>query len=383
MRAQKRLHSLSPQDSQPGERNPFYMPKKRLATNSGTTTSRVTRSTTQASTTTSGTGEVRPGLVTQGERPITSMMDIIHKVSCGLCGTDVGDESIVWTCCSKAYHPTSACTGLKPLSIQCLREEEDSAISYTCTSCRCAPSRVAGSSSSNMQGSDGEWKVAVGQVLEIVKSLASNMNALSASVSSVLNNSQNAGLQDRTETPTIRSESGISRNDLYTEMWEFEERKKRASSVIVRGIQANNITDFADKFRVVFQFLLGLEPQISNIYCISADKKIYRVTFKEKATRVNIMNVARNLKDNGEHKHIFISRDLTFSQREEIRSRRARRPGRPGTQPGAHESGESARNSNQPLTGANSEPVRANQSSTPDPLPDPRVREQGTEPSFL
>ena len=380
MRTQKRLHSLSPQDIQPGERNPFYMPRKRPATNTGITTSRVTRSTTQASTTTSEIGEVRPGLVIQGETSTTTMMEILQKVSCGFCGADVSDESIVCTTCSKIYHPTSACTGLKPLSIQCLREEEDSAISYTCTSCRCSPSRVTGSASSNIQGSDGEWKVAVGQVLEIVKSLASNMNALSASVSNVLNN-QNAGHQERAEAPTVQSESGISRSDLYAEMWEFEERKKRASSVIVRGIQANNATDYADKFKVVLQFLLGSEPQVSNIYCISADKKIYRVTFSDKATRVNIMNVARNLKDSAEHKHIFISRDLTFSQREELRSKRARRQGRPGIQPNAHRDGESTHTSNQPLTGANSEPVQTNRNRTPEPLPDPGAGE--VEGSFL
>ena len=367
MSQQKRPHSLSPQDVPPGERNPFSMPKKRAATNNTVATSRVTRSTTQAAA--SETGQVRPGQVVRGESPITTMAELVNKVSCGFCGADVSDESIVCTCCRKAYHPSTSCTGLKPLSIQCLREEEDSAIAYTCTTCRCIPTRVTGTTSSSSQNSDGEWKVAVGQVLEIVKSLASNMNALSASVNNVLNSSQGAGQQVSPEPPAPRSESAISRNELYTEMWEFDERKKRVSSVIVRGIQANNETDFLDKFREVVQVLLSASPQISDTYCISAEKKNFRVTFRDKATRVNIMSVARNLKDSPEYKHVFISRDLTFSQREEIRSKRDKRSSRPTTQRDAQGSGESHRNTNGTLTGANSVPVSTNLSSVPDPPP--------------
>ena len=140
-------------------------------------------------------------------------------------------------------------------------------------------------------------------------------------------------------------------------MWEFEEIKKRASSIIVKGLDANNIHEFNDKFRVVYQFLLHSSPQITSTYCIDGAKKIYRVTFQNKTTRVDILREAKKLAESS-HKDIFLSRDLTYTQRQEMKARRAARTGSQQRNQANRENASGSRNANQgPLTGSNTEPL--------------------------
>ena len=364
--AQKRLHSLSPQDKPPGELNQYQMPRKKQVIENSALSTRVTRSAlASVSATTVGTAESALGQARKGE--VVSMASLINKVSCGLCGTDVSDESITCVLCSKSYHPTTVCTGLKPMTIQCLREEEESAISYTCTSCRCSPSRV---SSSPGAGNNGEWNIAVGQVLEIVKCLASNMSQLSTTVNRLLEDKEAATVQAHASDrimPAI-SETVVSKQDLYTEMWEFEERKKRQNSVIVRGTGCNTIDEFSDKFRLILQFLLQSNPRIASTHCICPDKKIFRVTFVDKATKVNLLTAAPNLMSSPDYKRTFISRDLTYAQRQAAARTRASKR--------AQQQGESSHSQTDqpphpPLRGANTEPLGASSSTvrTGDPPP--------------
>ena len=82
------------------------------------------------------------------------------------------------------------------------------------------------------------------------------------------------------------------------------------NSIIVRGTGAESTSEFTSKFRLVSQFLLSSNPQITTIHCICPDKKLFRVSFEEKSTRIEIMKEAHKLKDSTEYKNIFISRDL-------------------------------------------------------------------------
>ena len=325
---------------------------------------------TTRSRTTSESNQVGLG---QATNDIIAMEELITRVSCGFCGTHIEDQSISCSSCTRKYHSSSQCTGLKPLTVQCLREEEDTALQYTCTHCRCRPLPTGSAGTSD----SGEWREAVGQVLEIVKSMASNMADMSRSVNMLL---QNAHVPKNSETcpaatqvPQVSGDTPISRNDLYAEMYEFEERKKRVSSVIVRGTNANSVPDFTAKFKLVYESIMHSAPHIANVHCINAESKLFRVTLTDKNARVQLMNVARNLKDIPEHKNVYISRDLTKVQRTEIAAKRASRPQRPPREAGGSATGEASNSANGtvPVSGSNATPisnpavVNGRQGSTP------------------
>ena len=143
------------------------------------------------------------------------MASIIERTSCGICQGQVGEDAILCGTCSQAHHPSPQCTGLKELTLQCLREEAG-AIQFKCTSCRCA---ITGNSDRDGAGPNGEWKAAVGQVLEIVKALAGNMNQMSLQMSTILEERRAVPpIQQTTPTAVVSNEAPMSRKDLFAEM---------------------------------------------------------------------------------------------------------------------------------------------------------------------
>ena len=164
--------------------------------------------------------------------------------------------------------------------------------------------------------------LAIAQVFEIVKSLAINVAQLTSQVGILLNNSN--GSQQIGNQHTSHSPSGsITRDNLYVELREYEERKKRSNSIIVKGTGAQNNTEFSTTFGNVCQYLLGATPVVKDIFCISSERSMYRVTFQNKDDKVAIVPLAKNLKDNPEFSRIFINCDLTYLQRQELISKRA------------------------------------------------------------
>ena len=120
----------------------------------------------------------------------------------------------------------------------------------------------------------------------------------------------------------------FSRSDLYVELREYEERKKRVKSITVNGIGASNDLEFSEQFNNVCQTLVNNSPTISDIHCINSDKCIFRVTLEDKDARIAILSSAKNLKNHPNFSRIYISRDLTYMQRQElIRKRTSRRAG--------------------------------------------------------
>ena len=156
----------------------------------------------------------------------------------------------------------------------------------------------------------------------------------------------------------MSNEAPMSRKDLYAEMWEFEERKKRATSVIVRGTGSNNVGEFTDKFKLLHQFLLNSAPRIANVHCISTESKLYRVTLDSKESRATLMKETSKLKDRPEYKDIYISRDLTLAQRNDMKAKRAARPRGQNREPDSRTTSGVSISRSQPLSGSNMEPIR-------------------------
>ena len=238
------------------------------------------------------------------------------STNCKFCNLGLNQETITCDRCQHEFHPSGNCTGLKPLTIRAILEEGSDGIKFVCVACRCAPGTTQ----------NGEWKEALGQVFELVRTLSIGVANLTETVNKVLANSTQAShmAAEASDPPITNSNpnTALEKKDLYTELWEFEERKKRLSSVVVRGISANNNTEFSDQFKAVYRHLLSTEPSIEAVHCINQQNKMYRVKFTDKSQRVGIMQKARDLKDS-EYRNVYIARDLTLAQRKEIAARRA------------------------------------------------------------
>ena len=287
------------------------------------------------------------------QEQVRTMSSFIQSI-CYMCNGLVSEGPIKCGSCTKIFHPSSQCTGLKPSTIQTLQEEDGVALQYRCTACRCQP--VA--SGIETEGGDNGWRTAIGQVLEVVRSLATNMNQMSETINNVLHAQQNAAQTQPGPNIQTGEEAPVTRKELYSELFEFEERKKRVSSIIVRGTEANNIAEFTTKFKSVHQHLLNVDPQIADIHCISQANKMFGVTYTDKASKVQIMSVAKNLASSAEYRNVFISRDLTLAQRNAIKASRAQRPGNRRRRSDRPPDGAPNRDNSRPrLSGSNTVPL--------------------------
>ena len=84
---------------------------------------------------------------------------------------------------------------------------------------------------------------------------------------------------------------------------------------MVKDTAVQNDIEFSTTFYNVCQYLLGARPVVNDVFCISRERSMYRVTFQNKDDKVAIVPLAKNLKDNQELSRIFINRNLTYLQR--------------------------------------------------------------------
>ena len=156
---------------------------------------------------------------------------------CGVCSGPLLEVVVTCSRCTTGFHPVNGCTGLSPNAIHCIVNESQSGIQYVCTGCRCVPS-------SGVVDPGG-----LSQIYIMIKSLASSVATLTSQVSNMVSNSNNT-------LPASASASGPalpSSSALYAEFREFEERKKRVSSLIVRGF-GEIIQEITDKSYTRLEF---------------------------------------------------------------------------------------------------------------------------------
>ena len=238
---------------------------------------------------------------------------------CGICNFNVGDDAVGCDVCSNWFHPTPLCTGLKPEAIDIIMADPDSGVFYKCNICRCSglSSQSPGAVRSSQTGLSDP--ITASQLFEMIKSLTMTVTNLANQVS-VLTSREQIGRQDHVE----RSDGMISREELYSELWEFEERKKRRESLIVRGTNAQNSSDFSRCFEEISTHLTGTAVVPDEIHRIGSGSStpLYRVKIRDSAVRMRLLSSARDLKSSDQFKDVYINRDLTFKQRSDLRARR-------------------------------------------------------------
>ena len=226
---------------------------------------------------------------------------------CGMCNsTDpVSDEGIGCDKCDLWFHPDPSCTGLNQQAIDTIKEFGGDGIAFICCKCRVSQ----GQTSSVHDGGS------IDQLFCVVKSLAESVAGLTGQVQTLL--------QHQAQVQT--NPQNFQREALYTELREFDERKKRRDSLIVRGVDVASETEFVTLFGRVSNVLTGNSLRPEAVHCINPEVGLYRVKVPDFKARKALLQNSSKLKEVNDFKDIYISRDLTYNQRQERRAARATR----------------------------------------------------------
>ena len=207
------------------------------------------------------TGQVSPPVrrVTRSTSQISasSESDAIADPSqgtlCGLCSstTDfVGEDGIGCDYCPSWFHPTSQCTGLDVHAIRCIQGDGGNAIRYCCTTCRCTNPPPKSNSGFGVSGSAVPDSATISQLFLVVKSLAESVASLTGQFQRTQQGNVTMGASSQNIT-------GVQRESLYTEFWEFEQRKKRRGSIFVKGLVTDTEASFRTSFSSLSQEITG------------------------------------------------------------------------------------------------------------------------------
>ena len=222
---------------------------------------------------------------------------------CGLCNAVVGEDAVGCDRCDRWYHPSVMCMGIPESVIDNIRSYGGEGVSYICTVCRSGSSSAGDSQAS-----------ALGQLLLTVAKLCENVHKLTDKVDGLLSGGVGA-----VGAPTSDQLNVL----IAEECREIEERKKRASSIVIRGVDARTPATFGPIFRAVSSELVGSPVQLADIVCINADRVLFRAKIMDAEARRKILDSARNLKNSTQYSSVYINRDLTYKQRQTLISRRA------------------------------------------------------------
>ena len=223
--------------------------------------------------------------------------------SCGLCSAPVGEDGIGCDRCDRWYHPSVLCMGIPENVIENIKSYGGDGVSYICTVCR-----------SSSPGAGDPQASAIGQILQTVAKLCENVQRLTEKVDGLLSGGQGAVYAPTSDQLNVL---------IAEECREMEERKKRASSIVIRGVNARTAAAFGPTFGAVSSELLGSPVQLTDVVCIDADRGLFRAKISDTEIRRKLLDSAKNLKNSTQYSSVFINRDLTYKQRQTLISRRA------------------------------------------------------------
>ena len=110
----------------------------------------------------------------------------------------------------------------------------------------------------------------------------------------------------------------------------MEEVRKRRTSIIVRGIEADSLATFRSIFDQVTAHLVGSAVPFSDTVCVSREKRLFRIKVNDDKARKNLLDNAKLLQ-NSTFPDVYINRDLTYKHTQEFRARCMQRNGRAST----------------------------------------------------
>ncbi|KAK4313912.1 hypothetical protein Pmani_014774 [Petrolisthes manimaculis] len=190
---------------------------------------------------------------------------------------------------------------------------------------------------------EGVFVSAFNQLFLTVKKLCETVKSLSRQVATMTGvvGSGPAGTSPTLVGSSFREGNDSIRVMIREEAREMEERRKRKQSIIIKGFQAQTVDELIPVFNEVSTFLLGGRVPLTDIFCISKEKHIFRAKIEGDETRKNVLDNARKLHGSS-NSDIYMNKDQTYKQRVAIRIRSNLQNGATGlSRPYALHSGQS------------------------------------------
>ena len=281
-----------------------------------------------------------------GRRSQTSrggkMSGASNTYPCGNCSKSVvgAESSIACDMCDRWYHGTEACTGMSRVLIEEILKSGGNRIRFSCPHCE---SNGAPVSSSENIGQVQALSDMVNKLFTTVSDLSSQVAALVIKLREVRDH-----IASNKSTSPLPCDPAQLQEIVQMETRELHEREKRKDSIIIRGIPLDTVQP---EFNRIVSFLC---PNLDSI--ILSDV----VPIKHNLLRAKILNHQHRLELLAQTKKlagscfssVFISRDLTFKQRSQLKVKRGGGSGSGGGVPVASSVPVGTRNTGAPQEAA-------------------------------
>ena len=261
---------------------------------------------------------------------------------CVSCSKDVGDAAIGCDKCEHWVHGTEMCSGLPQRVIDTIMEYDGRGISFVCTKCRITRES---STSNNAQPLMVEL---VTQIFQQMKGLCNTVQNLMDQVKTLSSKPPPSSAPAPT-APSLPSKPTQEeyRASIRKEVQEMNEREKRRSSIIVKGLSANSPRDLAQQFSQLTQEVMSVPATLTEVSKIPGHPNIFRAKILDEAARKQVLERSKSLRGTT-YANVYISRDLTYAQRAELYARRQARRAEANSQ--SETTSASPPTSNEPVT---------------------------------
>ena len=249
---------------------------------------------------------------------------------CVSCSKDVGDDSIGCDTCERWVHCTEMCSGLPQRVLDAITEYDGRGINFVCTKCRIMRESSA---TNNAQPLMMEL---VTQIFQQMKGLCHTVQNLIDQVKVVSSKPAPAPVpaphpaQPTSDHPVKPSQDEY-KSAIRKEIQEMNEREKRRTSIIVKGLTASSPKDLAQKFSQLTQEVMGTPATLADVTPIPGHANIYRAKLLNEDVRKQVLDKSKSLRGT-DYSRVYISRDLTYAQRAELFARRQARRAEAGIQ---------------------------------------------------
>ena len=212
-----------------------------------------------------------------------------------------------------------------------LLETRDGAINYVCCACR-----IMRSESEEARFLPNEQSPALRQMMTTVQGVVGALREVRSELR-MMRVKKNNPLTESTPTPVRLQQIPINRSqpvpaagrsirgaplneDFLRSVREINERDKRKQSVVLRGLGDVSVEEAAHRFGDVCTFLGVGNVSITEI--VKIGNSLFRGTIGNDENRLRLLSESRRLKDSI-HGNIYIQRDLTYMQRQQLIERRS------------------------------------------------------------
>ena len=278
----------------------------------------------------------------EGSARDNSRLSDVPDQKCGFCIASLVGTRVHCFTCNQAFHPSQGCLGISVEAINVLIDGNNGATPYRCCECRSKPTSNGG----DHQGGDSEGYLQLVKLMQSMKRELDELKSKSvgdrvrqARVDGAVNNNNQtvgneawhtsqysrvrngAGHANRNDPQTPHDSGTIGRDEVLSHLKELREREKRVESIILRGFEVDTVEGIKQKFSEVCNAL-----QIPPVTLVGLDRvgvtNIYRARITDKEKRKEILTKSVDLRHSRNFKHVYINKDLTYIQRQEVISRR-------------------------------------------------------------